>query len=51
MAVEGEARAVHENGCFGLLVKGGCWVDEARVVLDDWAPGGDREVVVLGIWC
>jgi len=40
---EGEGRAVYENGCFGLLVEGGCWVDQARVVLEDWAPGGDRK--------
>ena len=44
---EGEARAIHENGCFGLLVEGGEWLDQARVVLEDWVPGCDMKVGFL----
>jgi len=36
---EGEARTLNGNGCFGLLVEGGKWVDQARVVMEDWVPG------------
>jgi len=39
---EGEARTIQENGCFGLLVEGGGWVDQARVELEDWGPGADN---------
>jgi hypothetical protein len=36
---EGEARTLYGNGCFGLLVERGQWVDQARVVMEDWLPG------------
>ena len=39
---EEEARTVHENGCFGLLVEGGGWVDQARVEMEDWVPGAEN---------
>ena len=39
---EEEARTVHENGCFGLLVESGGWVDQARVEMEDWVPGAEN---------
>lgn len=44
---EGQARAVYENGSFGMLVEGEEWVDQARVVLEDWVPGSENIVKVV----
>jgi len=45
---EGQARAVYENGSFGMLVEGEEWVDQARVVLEDWVPGSENIVKFAG---
>jgi len=38
-----EAHAVHRHGCFGTLVEGGLWDDQARPVCEEWQPGLDMK--------
>ena len=45
---EAEARVVYGNGYFGNLVYDGKVEDKARLVMEDWTPGLDKEVVKEG---